>query len=531
MLSGGQMTRRRIPWLALLAALVLVAAAAAAGAALLSRSDPPAPVLPAPTGPSADVAAAGAVPVQVSVPRHAHPVPTGFLGLSIEFQAIRAYTGHDPAHVNPVLVSLVRNLSPGQAPVLRIGGDSSDASWLPGPGVHRLPYVGYRLTPGWLATTGAVARELGAHMIMGLNLAADQPALAGAEARAELKAFGSQIVAFEIGNEPDVYGKIAELKTRAGKAVKARPKDFGYSAYRRQFAAEAARVPAVALAGPALAAAQTPEPGTWPESMPGFLQSQPRVRIFTLHRYPLKNCYTPRRSLLYPTIPHLLSAYSTVELAAGLNSWIRIAHAQHRLIRVDELNSVACRGRAGVSDTYASSLWMAEVLFQLARAGVDGVNVHTLPDSAYEPFAFSRHGGRFSADVRPVYYGMQLFAQAAPAGSELLDVHGHSGALNAWATRAPDGSLRVALINESPRRGRRVSLRLPPGTSRVGSVIRLRGPGVSARSGVTLGGRSYGTRTFTGRLAPARTQTLSRRNGAYTLSVPRASAALVTFAK
>ena len=61
---------------------------------------------------------------------------SGFLGLSIEFQAVRSYTA-PTRRINPVFVQLIRNLTPDQAPVLRIGGDSTDASWVPAPGTRR----------------------------------------------------------------------------------------------------------------------------------------------------------------------------------------------------------------------------------------------------------------------------------------------------------------------------------------------------------------------------------------------------------
>ncbi len=76
-------------------------------------------------------------------------VPAGFLGLSMEFQAVREYTGADPQAVDPVLVRLIRDLSPGQRPVLRIGGDSTDVSWVPAAGsqaaaVRRLQLSAHR---------------------------------------------------------------------------------------------------------------------------------------------------------------------------------------------------------------------------------------------------------------------------------------------------------------------------------------------------------------------------------------------------
>ena len=47
-------------------------------------------------------------------------VPSGFVGLSFEYSALPWYTGADPRAVNPAFEQLVRNLAPGQSPVLRI---------------------------------------------------------------------------------------------------------------------------------------------------------------------------------------------------------------------------------------------------------------------------------------------------------------------------------------------------------------------------------------------------------------------------
>ena len=65
---------------------------------------------------------------------------------------------------------------------------------------------------------------------------------------------------------------------------------------------------------------------------------------------------------------------------------------------------------------------MLDTLFNLAQAGVDGVNVHTLPGAAYELFTISHKQGRWQAFVHPEYYGMLMFAQAFPPGAQLLPV-------------------------------------------------------------------------------------------------------------
>ena len=479
-------------------------------------------------------AGGGDPPVTVSVGNRmvGQPIAPGFLGFSFEFQAVRTYTGSDPAQVNPVLVQLIRNLTPSQAPVLRIGGDSTDVSYAPARGVKPPAYVAYKLTPSWMATTAALAKDLGARMILGLNLAANEPALSAAEARDYIKAFGAgSIDAFEIGNEPNVYAKITVYHTVFGVPVPARPKTFAYPAFRDQFSAIAASARQLPLAGPALAVGPTPGPGSWVQVMPGFLRTEPRVRTMTVHRYPLRNCYVPPSSPQYPTISHLLSSYATVGLAGSLTRWVAMAHRAGRLIRVDELNSVACRGKAGVSDTFASALWATDALFSLARAGVDGVDLHTLPNAAYELFQFSHRSSGWQGSVRPVYYGLQLFAQAAPAGSQLLQVarRGSDTGLSAWATRAPDHVIRVVLINKNATHRRRITVTVPPGSASAATVEWMAAPSVASRGGVTLGGRSYGAVTATGRLAAPRVTNVSAANDRVTVSVPHGSAALLTF--
>ena len=86
----------------------------------------------------------------------------GFLGLSLEYKAIHQYTGRNPLAINPVLVELLRELAPGQSPVIRIGGDSTDQSWWPIRGVIPPGGVSYALTNGWLRTTRALAADLDA---------------------------------------------------------------------------------------------------------------------------------------------------------------------------------------------------------------------------------------------------------------------------------------------------------------------------------------------------------------------------------
>ena len=463
--------------------------------------------------------------LQVGAEQRARPIPTGFIGLSIEFGALPAYAGHDPSAVDPVFEQLIRNLAPGQRPVLRIGGDSTDHTWVPVSGMSRPRGVQYSVGASWLQTAGALARALRARVIAGINLEADSARLAGAEGRAMLAAIGpSSLEAFELGNEPELYGTFPWYRVD-GRGVTGRPASWGIPSYIRDVSRIAHSLPRVALATPATGDAQ------WIQAIGQIAAGQPRVAVATVHRYPLHRCFTATDSPQYPTIPNLLTRASSAGLAQSVAAYAADGHARGLSVRVDELNSVSCSGKRGVSDTFASALWALDGAFSMARIGVDGVNIHTFPGGIYQLFRLRHRQGLWRAGVRPEYYGLMMFAQAAPAGSRLLEVAGAPSPLLArWATRAPNGTIHIVLINDSLHRPRYVAV-AAPGTAGPAALERLRAPSVSAKHGVTLGGRSFGAQTSTGRLTGrSPNYAVAPVNGKYVVRVPAASAAMLTLA-
>jgi hypothetical protein len=249
--------------------------------------------------------------------------------------------------------------------------------------------------------------------------------------------------------------------------------------------------------------------------------------MVTLHRYPLRGCSGPATSPSYPTIANLLSDYAQSNVAAGVAPYVAMAHAEGVPFRIDEMNSVACAGTHGVSDTFASALWMLDTLFEYANVGVDGVNVHTLAAAHYAPFSFTQTAAGWQADVYPEYYGMLMFAQAAPPGSRLLPVGGvPDGSLKVWATVDAQGTERVVLINEDVANPQSVALQAP---GSVATAEELTAPSADATSGVTLGGQSFGDGTTPGLLpGPPQTTTVSPVLGLYPLTVPPATAIMLT---
>jgi hypothetical protein len=474
-----------------------------------------------PTGARADVPTISA---QVGNAPTGQAMAPGFVGVSFEYQAMHVYTGRNPEAVNPVLVALLRAMAPGQAPVLRIGGDSTDVTWWPMRGVIPPGGVSYGLTKGWLRTTRALAATLGAKLIMGINLAANRPALAAAEARALLQGIGRQYIqALEIGNEPDLYNVFAWFRDRLNRVIFSRSRGYNLTALSRDFARWRAAMPQAPLAGPTLSSLN------WMGGLDHFLSSQPRVSVVTFHRYPLRGCVNDPTDPSFASVANLLADYASAGLAAGVAPYVQVAHNHGLPFRLDELNSASCTGRRGVSDTFSAALWLVDTLFNMAAVGVDGVNLHTLPGAAYEPFSFSHDAAGWHAVVHPSYYGALLFAQAFPPGARLLPVNAPSGPLKVWATRGTDGHTRVVLINKQGNTPVQVQLSIP-GFQPNASVRVLSAPSLDATAGVTLAGQTFGPRTDTGVLPGSPSgATIAPNLGLYSVQVAAGSAMLLTF--
>jgi hypothetical protein len=452
----------------------LAAALLAAAAVVLTNLDSTAATHANPADP-------GAPTVSATVGREStgRALPPGFVGLSLEYPAVPEYAG---------LVALIRNLSPGQRPVLRVGGNSTDETWRPQAGELAPRHAEYALTDAWLSATRGLAAALDARLILGVNLAGGSPAAAAAEARALARAIGPRYIqAFEIGNEPDLYG-LFPWRTGGYR----RPADYSLSDLIGEFSRWRAAIGrALPVAGPAYA--------TFDWSLGRFIDAEAGLTLATFHHYPLDACLTKPSATGYPTVARLLGDQTSTGFAALLAPAVAAAHAHHLPFRLDELNSASCSGKWGVSNTFASALWILDTLFDLAREGVDGVNVHTFPGAAYAPLQ--------RGVVRPEYYGMLLFAQAFPAGAHLLPVRvSPAGPLKVWATEGH--GIRVVLINKDPRHAYQVRLR----AAGLARIDLLSAPSAWSTGGITLRDRL---------IAPP-------VNGVYSITVPAASAAVLS---
>src|SRR6201995_3770615 len=136
------------------------------------------------------------------------------------------------------------------------------------------------------------------------------------------------------------------------------------------------------------------------QAFPRFLRPGGPAEALTTHAYAAVRCVKDPSDPLYPSIAHLLSLTASRGQLAGLEREVAVAHRRGDDFRVDELGTVSCSGQEGVSDSMASALWVLDTLFALDKAGVDGVNLHSVK-GVNALFALGRSHGRWRATVAP----------------------------------------------------------------------------------------------------------------------------------
>ncbi len=475
---------------------------------------------------AAGMCLSGAVARAATVTVSPNPVsaaaPSGFLGISIKYPSLLKFAGTNPGKVNVAFLNLLGDIAPGQRPVLRIGGESADWSWVPVKGQKRPPGDTYSINQSWLKLAAATAKGMNGRLLLGLNLEAANKADTTGEAQAFVKNIGkSNILALELGNEPELYRAFAWYHTSNGTRVLGRPPNWSLPVYRNQFAQFANALPkGVTIAGP------TSGIGAWLQSLGSTLKAEPKIGLVTIHAYPLKHCSASH----VVTIPQVLASSASYGFVDELAPYVKTARSAGKGVRVDEMNAITCGGTRGVSDSFATALWMMNTLFGMDKLGVDGLNMNDPAGTINAVLNPVLSHGRITFQVQPEYYAMIMFEQAAPPGSQILEMHNSvPSTLAAWATRETSGAMHVVLVNKSGSSSESTTVRVPKAVGPAAISI-LHARGLSSTGGVSLNGQSFGASTSTGLLSGyAGTQVVSPVKGTYTVKVPPASIEMLSF--
>ena len=450
-----------------------------------------------------------AVTVAIDSSKRLATVPADFTGLSYE----SAQLGHPDffSAGNKALIGLFRAL--GRQGVLRIGGNTGEyATWSAddvdsttnhtplaiGPDAGTAAKTASIITPLAIRNLREFIDAVGWRVIYGLNLWHGTSENAAAEAKYVADTLGDRLIAFQIGNEPDMDHDPGSKERWTF--------DHYWDKWTAYRDAVKAAVPDARFAAPDIA-----KEYDW---IIKVAEKKPDLAFLSGHYYAEGPPADPKMTLEY--LLRRGRNPATAEFAAVREAMKILG----RPYRMTEGNSCFHGGKPLVSDSFASALWSGDYWLQLAEAGYIGLNLHGGGNGLYTPIAGSLQDG-FTA--RPVYYGMLLAENFAGATITATTVSGQSESQNVTAFSALDhGRVKLAVFNKAPDP---VTVKFEGAKAgRGGKVYWLRAPRIDSKEGVTFGGAVVASK---GEFHPSPQATVTFRHGAATLKMPGYSAVYI----
>jgi hypothetical protein len=321
-------------------------------------------------------------------------------------------------------------------------------------------------------------------------------------------ALGRRLSALACGNEPDLFPN-ADL----------RPPPYPESEYQAQ---ESQCLTAI-RAGARKAPIEGPDTANnlW---LPGYAATEAgRLSLLGQHYYPMGCGLGGRTPAAFAAT--MLSAGQAAREAAFFTTAATAAATVRAPLQITETNTACNGGAPGVSNSYASALWVVDYLLTGVEHGVSGFNFHGgLSNSCwgYTPLC-QLWTNEYAA--QPIYYGM-LFTHLLGTGKLLpvtVATPNPSDHATAFALRPSAGGGLRLIVENLTAAPTNVTLRVG-GHQKSAAVWTLTGPSLLATYGVRIqGGQVAGNGTFTLR----RPRTVGCSAGSCQVALAPYSAALV----
>jgi hypothetical protein len=351
------------------------------------------------------------------------------VGLSVEYPVLAEDFGAG-ACPPPALASTIEGLG---VPTIRIGGDSQDETAPAG----TPPFAGVTdLSAAFWSQLACLEGETHEPFVIGLNVASQMPAWAATMAAGARSAIPSGLLSFEVGNEADIDGPAVPWWNATGQTRSLIP----FSTYLDDAEAVVGQLGEGSdIEGPDFAT------GRWIGNIPQLVTALSLHTIDT-HFYPLNAC----TGLAAATVAALLRPGAS-SLSSAVLATLAAARSVHLPMVISESNSVACRGKAGVSDSPAAAVWGLRLVLNAVRGGVLSVRFHS-SGSSYDPFALA--AGVVS--TRPLYSGLETAVQLLPIGSVVTTLQTPSTMMGVLVAGA--GGADTYIVTNYGKRPRAVSV-------------------------------------------------------------------------
>ena len=421
-------------------------------------------------------------------------IPPRFMGLSYEKTAM-SYSYFHP--FNHHLIALFARLGKG---VLRIGGSSVDQIlWTANDRgtYNQVSPADIRALAGFLEDTGWLC-------IYGINLATSTPALAAEEAAYAVAILGENLLGIELGNEPDDYSAAGHYFVG----------DWNFADFLARWntfrAAILVAAPTAPLTGPVTGNGNHITSWTLPF---GQSATPSEIKLLTQHYYRASGA-SPDSTASFLLSPDTQLSGELAVLSAG-------AQQLGLPYRISECNSFSSGGAPGVSNSYASSLWVIDFMFAAALGGATGVNLHGGGNGpGYTPIA-DDSGGVIA--TRPEYYGLLLFALAGPGTLSTTQLTAGSVDATAYAVETASGGLNVIVVNKDAVQNLTLTIETNQNIANA-SLQLMTAPSLAATSGVTIQGATVNS---DGGFAPLAPDRLTPMGTQATCFLPALSAGLI----
>jgi len=405
---------------------------------------------------------------------------------------------------NTALISLFKRLGPG---ILRMGGASVDETmWNPTGGGLTLNQV----APADIDRLSGFLKAVNWKIIYGMNFATNTQALMAAEAAYAAASLGDNLLGFELGNEPDIYFYTG-----------LRPSTYTYADFQAEWTGYAnaisAQTPKALFIGPGTAA----NTGTY--VVPFAAAESKRIALLTQHYYidavdggAADFNSTTQLNMLLQADPQLPVTLQTLNATAKANG---IAGGY----RIDEANSFYEGPAIPVTDSLASALWAIDFLFINALNGSSGVNFHGGGNAVggITPIA---ENGTTVIQVRPEYYAMLLFSQAAQGNLLATTINSGGLLLTAYAVAGSDGTQYVVVVNKDSTNNAHVALQFNTSVSNA-TILQLTGQSLTSPNDIQLNAAAINA---DGSWSPTSLASMAVSRGNLTLNVAPACAVLIT---
>lgn len=290
-------------------------------------------------------------------------------GVGLSFEATELADERLSAE-NTDLVHLVRQMD---HPTLRFGGNSVDRRFF-FTAEDEEPPTDWPLQPGERITTvdpedlqrvAGFAEATGSKVILGANLAAEDPERAADLARHAQAAFGDDLIAMMIGNEPNGYYK------GEGDRLTVKDEDWDIPAYLADLTdytdAIRAEVPETTVTAPGAYA-----PDWWEAVLDTGI---PDV-VLAAHQYPLSSCdgSTPQQE---PTMENLVAGYTRDNVDRFLGIAADRARDAGVPLWLSETSVSACLGSNEITQTLGAAVFAAEYSLRAQSLGVERLVHHS----------------------------------------------------------------------------------------------------------------------------------------------------------